>query len=209
MSIMTALPKLGPGCAGMEMASEEFDEIDDFEDGFRYELIRGVLIVSPSPLEEERGPNEELQYLLRRYQEDDPRGEALDATLAEHTILVGSNRRRADRAIWTGLGRMPHPRQDAPTIVVEFVSADRRDWIRDYVEKKREYLAIGVREYWVIDRFRRTLTVFRQTAENLASEEIVPESRSYQTPLLPGFELHLRRLLDVADRWAVSKSSDR
>ena len=207
MSTMTTLAKIGPGCAGMELSAEEFDEIDDYEDGFRYELIRGVLIVSPSPLEEERGPNEELGRLLGNYQEDDPRGAAIDGTLAEHTIDVGSNRRRADRAIWAGLGRMPHPRHDAPTIVVEFVSADRRDWIRDYVDKKREYLAIGVVEYWVIDRFRRTLTVFRQSPA-VPSEEIVPESRTYQTPLLPGFELPLRRLLAVADRWAGVKGNE-
>ena len=31
---------------------------------------------------------------------------------------------------------------------------------RDYVFKRTEYREIEVREYWVVDRFRRTLTAF-------------------------------------------------
>ena len=60
--------------------------------------------------------------------------------------------------IWAGLGRVPNPQTDVPAIVVEFVSRRHRDRVRDEV-KRREYLAIGVLEYWVIDRFRRIMTV--------------------------------------------------
>ena len=63
--------------------------------------------------------------------------------------------------IWAGLGRAPNPRKDVPTIVVEFVSEGKRNRVRDYREKRAEYLAAGVREYWIIDRFRRTQTICR------------------------------------------------
>ena len=66
--------------------------------------------------------------------------------------------------------------------------------------KRVEYLALGVAKYWVIDRFQRTLTVFRPRKE-APLEQIVGESETYQTPLLPGFELQLARLLGVADDW--------
>ena len=59
----------------------------------------------------------------------------------------------------------------------------------------------GVEEYWIIDRFRRTLTVYRAVAPEL----IVPETKDYRTRLLPGFVLPLARILAVADRWGQTK----
>jgi hypothetical protein len=54
----------------------------------------------------------------------------------------------------------------------------------------------GIREYWIIGRFRRALTALRGARE----DHIVGEGQSYATALLPGFELVLGRLLAVADR---------
>jgi Uma2 family endonuclease len=58
-----------------------------------------------------------------------------------------------------------------------------------------------VREYWVVNRFRRTLTVYIFGGET-DQERVIGENETYQTPLLPGFELPLARLLTLADRWA-------
>jgi Uma2 family endonuclease len=60
------------------------------------------------------------------------------------------------------------------------------------------------REYWVIDRFRRTLTVFAFGSES-DQERVIPENQNYTTPLLPGFERPLGRLLKLADRWAKKR----
>jgi Uma2 family endonuclease len=191
---------LRPALAGVRMTPEEFDAVTEAEPTFRYELINGVLIVTPPPLEGERSPNDELGYLLRSYREHDPRGAILDETLPEQTVQTRTNRRRADRVVWAGLGRVPDPAVDVPTIVIEFVSAARRDWMRDYVDKRQEYLECGVAEYWIIDRFRRTLTVVRNQPRG-PRERVVRERQTYRTPLLPGFKLPLARLLAVADRW--------
>ena len=190
--------QLGPDDNGLLLTPAEFD-VAVFEDGWCYELIRGVLIVSPAPSRKERDANEELGMWLRVYAEQHPQGSVLDATVSEEMIQVGDQRRRADRAIWTGLGGLPGS-SDPPTIVAEFVSAGRRNRRRDYEEKRSEYLAIGVREYWVIDRFRRTLTVFAPTAAGHRTTT-VSEDQVYTTPLLPGFKLPLTRLLQLADRW--------
>jgi Uma2 family endonuclease len=203
VSAEKTIPYVGPEMAGILMTPEEFDAIEDCDRDYRYELINGVLVVSPYPLEAERDPNEELGYLLRTYKEQHPQGSALDATLGEQYIRT-ENRRRADRVIWAGLARLPNPRADLPTIVLEFVSEGRRSHQRDYVVKRDEYLGAGVREYWIIDRFRRTLTVF-DAELGPAKPRVVPESESYRTPRLPGFELPLARLLGLADRWGASQ----
>lgn len=186
---------LSPELAGTLMTPEEFDAAEDCEEGYVYELINGVLVVSPPPLEGERGPNDDLGYLLRSYQEHHPQGSALDLTLPESLIRTRTNRRRADRAIWTGLGRTPNIRKDPPTIAVEFVSEAKRDRERDYIAKRDEYMTVGQEEYWIIDRFRRRMTVVRRNQPDV----VVGANDIYRTPLLPGFELPLKRLLDVAD----------
>src|SRR5262245_1065343 len=130
--------EFGPESAGTLMTPREFDRAD-FVEGWRYELINGVLVVSPPPLESERDPNEERGHWLRTYRDSHPKGWCLDATLPEQTVNTQANRRRADRVIWAGLGRQPRPK-DAPTVVVEFVSEGKRDRKRDYEEKRDEYM---------------------------------------------------------------------
>jgi Uma2 family endonuclease len=190
---------------GMLMTPKEFDAVTDYDDLFVYELIHGVLIVSPIPGESERDPNEELGFLLRNHQYIHPQGSILDKTLSEQYIALPDSRRRADRVIWIGLGRVPDPRNDVPSIVVEFVSKRKRDRVRDYEEKRREYRAIGVSEYWVIDRFDNTMTVFKKTSTS-ATGTVIKADETYRTPLLPGFELPLRQLLNVAADWTKSQT---
>jgi Uma2 family endonuclease len=194
--------RLGPHAAGLLLTPKEFDRAL-FREGWPYELINGVLVVSPTPSRTERDPNEELGYCLRRYQQEHPQGSSLDSTLHEETIWTKPNRRRADRVVWTGLGRLPAERE-APTIVVEFVSIGKVNQERDSIAKRAEYREIGVLEYWVVDRFRRTLTVFSFAGES-DQERVIQENQKYETPLLRGLELPLGRLLSLADRWAKKR----
>lgn len=189
---------LGPGDNGIRMTSAEFDAVTDYDENYCYELIDGVLIVNPIPGHAERDPNEELGYLLRAYRDSHPG--ILDKTVFEEYVRTPNSRRRADRVIWAGLGRIPNPAVDHPTIVVEFVSRDRRDRHRDYVQKRDEYLSLGIPQYWVIGRFQRTLSVFRIDGD-ADHPIVVAEQDVYRPPLLPGFELPLAKLLGVADDW--------
>ena len=207
MTTVLAPPKtipLGPRDAGQPFTSDEF-ESSAFEAGYRYELIRGVLVVSPAPLEEERDANEELGHWLRTYQDNHPQGCSLDLTLPEHNLRTGASNRRCDRAIWAGLGRHPQTRgpvarRDVPAIVIEFTSSRPADQRRDYDEKVVEYRDLGVHEYWIIDRFRRVLTVYFWRSARW-SKRTLREGDRYATKLLPGFELLLADLFRVCDRY--------
>lgn len=199
--------RVGPESNGMLMTPEEYDAIEEWDEFYRYELIHGVLIVLPPAGLVERSPNDELGYLLRLYRDTHPSGKVVDVTAPEQEIVIGPDRRRADRAIWVGLGRSAITLEDVPTIAVEFVSNTSRDRHRDYVVKRQEYSDAGVREYWIIDRFRRTMTVFRSAKEGGVEKEIVvAEKDEYETPLMPGFKLPLAKLLASADQFAESDS---
>ena len=200
--------RFGPRSSGILMTPEEFDAIpsEACERGYRYELINGVFIVSPAVSIEEGDPNDDLGHLLRLYQETHPEGSALDATVPERDISARNQRRRCDRAIWVGLGRLPDTKTEIPAIVVEFVSGDKRDAVRDYEQKRDEYRAAGVKEYWIIDRFQRIMTVHKPGRGGLKTE-VVSESETYTTKLLPGFALPLARLLERANRWTRNETS--
>jgi Uma2 family endonuclease len=184
------------------MTPDEFDAVVDYDDSVNYELINGVLVVTPMASRSERSPNELLGNWLFVYKQNHSAGGCLVETVFEEYLRTRSNRRRADRVIWVAHGKSrPNPQIDIPTIVVEFVSAGKAAWQRDYVEKRDEYLEAGVVEYWVIDRFRRLLTVYSHQAGQ-PSERIIHENEVYHASLLPGFELPLAELLAAADRWS-------
>lgn len=181
------------------MSPREFDDIgeDQYERGYRYELIDGVVVVSPAPGDGQSDPVDLLGYLLNAYRFDHPNGSVLSKTAPERYVRVEGGRRLADRVIWVGFGRRPVSRYDVPTIAIEFVSAGKRNWLRDYVTKRDEYTAAGVQEYWIFDRFERTLTVYTAT-ESEVTEAVFQDEDIYKTELLPGFELPIKRILDEA-----------
>ena len=185
------------------MTPEEFDDRPEWhwDDRFRYELIRGILVVTPIA-GTCRGRSQSMTWDIcsGSIRKPIPKDRSSTRPCSEQTLPVGEDRRRCDRAIWTGLGRLPDPEKDIPSIVIEFVSASRRDRLRDYEEKLREYTALGVKEYWIIDRFRRIMTVHQNRPAGVATL-VVAEAESYQTDLLPGFVLPLARLLARADDW--------
>jgi len=197
---------LGLESNGMRMTPEEFDLDHECDENYQYELIHGVLVVTEVTSAEERGPNELLAHHLLNYQESHPQGTAMKLTLPQDYVRVTEGRRIADRLIWTGAERAEvNPRRDTPNIAVEFVSAGKRDRHRDYEEKRVEYGDAGLDEYWIIDRFERTLTVVQYRGKKPVVRTY-KEHEKYESPLLPGFVVPLQKLLQAADRLARKKT---
>ncbi len=196
---------VGPADNGQLMTPEEFDAIEEYDELYLYELIEGVLIVSELTEPSEADPNDELGYLLRSFAETHPG--IFDRTLYGQYIRITRSRRRADRVVWIGLGRVPRLKCDVPAIAVDFVSARKQSWQRDYAHKREEYLAAGVKEYWLFDRFQRQLSVFQSTDAGITTT-VIPSGGTYTSPLLPGFELPIDRLLKCADDWIAMESED-
>lgn len=183
---------------GLVMSPQEFDKLveqGDFDELYSYELVNGVLIVNAFPSRFETDPNEELGHWIRNFQESHPG--IVNKTLYEQYIYTNNSRRRADRLIWAGYGESFDVDEDLPTIAVEFVAQRRRDQLRDYEHKRSEYLALGIAEYWVFNRFARNLTIFRPATAG-PEVQLVSDQEIYHPTLMPGFELPVGKLLDVS-----------
>ncbi len=82
-----------------------------------------------------------------------------------------------------------------PELVVEVVSRGSED--RDYVEKRDEYLAFGVKEYWIIDAQRKQMLVLRRFRGRWKEQTVSPGD-VYQTALLPGLRFDLDAVMQAA-----------
>ena len=190
---------LGPDSNGMSVTPAEFDafEYEDCDPRFRYELIRGILVVSPIPNSIHEAIIDEVGRLVGNYRDEHPEGAACDGTLPSRYVATFTGRRLADRLIWCGLGRGVNEAEDVPTVAIEVVSERTRDRRRDYLEKRAEYRDAGVAEYWIVDRFARTVTV----VEANGTERVVGASDELTSPRLPGFAVVPADLFREAERW--------
>ncbi|MBX3437035.1 MAG: hypothetical protein KF861_06065 [Planctomycetaceae bacterium] len=62
---LPAIQRLNPEGNGLLMTPAEFDAVDDWDRDYVFELVQGVVIVSPAPGPAERLPNDLLGYGVR------------------------------------------------------------------------------------------------------------------------------------------------
>jgi Uma2 family endonuclease len=192
------LVKVGPQDRGRRMSLEDFDHAEVVE-GYRYELGRGVIDVSDIPGKRHLKQFLKIRDALLRYDIGHPGRIHAVAGGAECKILAASHEseRHPDIAVYLS----PAPEGDdiwsswIPDIVIQIVSRGSKR--RDYEEKPDEYLAFGVREYWIVDASKEEMLILRRRGGRWA-ERGVKSSETYKTRLLPGFELDLAALFAAA-----------
>lgn len=96
----------------------------------------------------------------------------------------------------------PPPEDDAslwsvwvPELVIEVVSPGSET--RDYNEKREEYCAFGVREYWIIDAAKQEVLALQGNGGKWR-ETIVRAPQEVASLLLPGFKLNVQAVFDAA-----------
>ncbi len=161
------------------------------DDGLRYEVLDGELVVSPSPSRRHQQLSKRLQYALYKHVEvDHRRGEVYDAPfdviLADDTVLVPDlifvTRERQD--LFSGRGL-----DGAPDLVVEIVSPSTR--ARDVGTKRELYARFGVRELWLVDPARDAIDVHELAGGELARVATCGPGDALTSRVLPDLRLDL------------------
>ena len=185
---------------GHSMSVDDFD-VATTQPGYLYELGGGIIQVSEIPKPEHAKEVQAARNQLVVFQEKHPGKIELVAGSNEAKLLVGSERseRHPDISVYTS----PQPETDdpwslwIPAIVVEVVSS--RSAKRDYEEKPEEYLAFGIREYWIVDSSKGQMTVFTRWRGHWKKQIVKPPAK-FKTSVLPGFSLDLKRILTAAKK---------
>lgn len=201
MATVTAV-QIRPADHGRKMTIEEFMEAE-FEAGYRYELDRGVLEVTYVPGQ----PHGLIVWtLLRMIVSYDTRhpgkifqaGGASEFRLWLPAMISGRN---PDIAIVLhNTPRDPRGRRP-PTLVMEVVYEGTEAHERDYVTKREEYLAFGIREYWIVDPIARIVTVLVRDGD-VWIEQVFRGEEQAKSTMLPGLAIALPEL------WAAAEDAD-
>ena len=167
-------------------------DYDDYvrlpDDGMRYEVLDGALVMSPSPNFFHQRASARLFHALYSYVEEHGLGivlsAPLDVILGDHDILVPD-------LVFVSEGRMEilekRGATAAPDLVVEILSPSTKG--RDRNEKRAIYERYRVPAYWVVDPEAQTVTVHRLVEGHYAAPETFGAGQTVTTGLLPGFEL--------------------
>jgi Uma2 family endonuclease len=202
MATVTMPIRVGPADYGRMMTLDEFEEAD-LEEGFRYELARGVLEVSEIPGELHAMI---VWFLLSRiadYDRANPRVIHRAGWGAEYRfrLPVMQSGRHPDFALT--LRSTPRDwRGFRPTsMAFEVVSKGAEARERDYVTKPVEYLAYGLLEYWIVDPQQKIVTVLIRDGDS-RREQVYRDDQLAPSLVLPGLALR------VADLWSEAEEDD-
>ncbi len=176
--------RLGKADHGRPVTADEFAEAV-FEEPYRYERSHGRLVVMAPAGHGHLIASFSWENRLHVYCAAHP--EILQYVLGQPWVRPdGDHDRIGDFGVYLAASETGLEVPDrVPDIMFEVVSPGSEDRHRDYVEKRAEYHRCGIREYVVIDRFKRTVTVFVHEPAGYA-ERVLTDRDEYASPLLPG-----------------------
>jgi Uma2 family endonuclease len=166
----------------------------DLPQGRRYELVNGVVEVSPPPGIPHDFVVGRLAKALHEYWADHP---DTIAHISQHAALVIPRRRTVrgpDFALYREFEDDPDPlawKRFTPFWVAETTS--RRWEARDLVEKRREYWRAGVEEYWIVHRREKGILVLTRGKEAWR-ERNYSRDQEARSSVLRGFAVPVERL---------------
>ncbi len=190
---------LGPRDHGRVLSLAEYRSAVGLP-GYVYELIDGVLIVSPNPL-----PNHDywvrlVRRQLEAYGDRHPSriNCVTEASELEVPRRAGPTRPQPDLAAYRDY---PDPAPKSwddvcPIIVVEVISERRAE--KDTVRNRHLYWEVrGIREYWIVDPTDDStaptlIALHRAPKARDWKEQTIAFGKTYRCPTLPGFALNLK-----------------
>ncbi|MCB9841137.1 MAG: Uma2 family endonuclease [Phycisphaeraceae bacterium] len=175
-----------PQYIGIRCSADEYLALE--HDGFRYQLINGVVIMSPRPTPHHQS------ILLAILRQIDPAALSLGgAVLPEVDLRLAPDLVYSPDVCYVAPGR-EFPRDQAlslvPDMVVEILSPSSRRM--DLRTKRTDYERFGVREYWVVEPDERRVRVFRLSGGVYA--EAICEGATAASEAIPGFAFDLDAL---------------
>ena len=99
-------------------------------------------------------------------------------------LLLDAHDPRNQEAFWLGAD-----------LVVEIVSPDNPT--RDTVEKRQDYAAAGIGEYWIVNPADETITVLGLDGSTYTEHGVFARGTSVRSALLPGFQVSVADTFDA------------
>ncbi|MBI2479016.1 MAG: Uma2 family endonuclease [Planctomycetia bacterium] len=192
--MVKTLLQLGPNDAGIQLTADEFASAS-YKPPFIYERVKGRLVVMSPAGSEHRFVSRPFRRVLGGYWSSHPA--VIDDVDIEGWVSTSEDDDRIpDICVYlAGASSGEHVPRRVPDLIFEFVSANRSDQERDYIDKRAEYHSIGVKEYVIVDRFKHAVLVLTWGVDDF-SDRWLRAGDTYTTPLLPGLIVALSEAFD-------------
>jgi Uma2 family endonuclease len=160
------------------------------DDGKRYELVDGELLVSPSPSREHQRVAGAFYLLLAPW----AREHGLDVYYAPAAVQFSDQRELQPDLFAEPLAERHRPRdRTRPVLAIEVLSPSTARY--DRVTKRHVYMEEGVNEYWIVDPEGRTVERWTQGEER---PEVLERVLSWTPPGGPTLDVDLVALFAQA-----------
>ncbi|PSF39369.1 hypothetical protein C7H19_00860 [Aphanothece hegewaldii CCALA 016] len=166
------------------------------DDGSRYEIINGELFVTRSPHVLHQTTCVKMATQLENWSEQTGNGVVI---FAPGIIFTDADNVIPD-LIWVSKERLEQVIDDAghltgaPELVIEVLSPGKDQERRDKQLKLKLYSAKGVHEYWIVDRQKQQIEVYRRDNAALTLVMTLYPNDTLTSPLLPNFSCLVSRI---------------
>jgi Uma2 family endonuclease len=175
------------------------------QNGKRYEIIEGDLVMSRQPGYEHQFCCGQVFRFLQAWSEQNGSG----ATLIAPGVIFADDDDVAPDVIWISRARLAQAADKAghlhtaPELAVEVLSPGSENARRDRETKRKLYARRGVAEYWILDWMQRRAEVYRREHNALTLVCTLFADETLTSPLFPGFTCRVGDLFFPAD-WLKS-----
>lgn len=176
---------------GLTVFDDKIYTVDDYmklDDGNRYELIGGRLIMTPKPRPKHQEISGEIFNQVKNYLQQNPIGKVYyevdvhigDEVVAPDVFFVVNERLDIIGELYLSA---------APDLTVEILSpSTARD---DKRTKSRLYYDNNVKEYWLVDPVHQVIDIFKAGEDCWKHAGAFGTQDVLTTSLLPGLELNV------------------
>ncbi len=159
------------------------------DDGWRYEVIEGVLHMNPAPRPKHQQAIFVIAGRLWEHLQGKPVGQAFTAPI--DVILPGLTNPVQPDLLFIAAARLEIVKETfiegAPDLVIEVLSPG--NWLDDRRTKFRVYALAGVREYWIVDIDLCQIEVFELQGQSYAQVGRYTASEQVNSAVVRGFSV--------------------
>ncbi|MEB3357109.1 MAG: Uma2 family endonuclease [Synechococcales bacterium] len=168
------------------------------DNGTRYEILGGELFMSRAPHFRHQKAGDRICTALNRWSDATGLGEAATGI---GIVFTDTDNVIAD-VVWGSRDRLAQIMDEAghltaaPELVVEVLSLSEPDQRWDKELKLKLYSIQGVREYWIVDRHKQEVQIYRREQAQLSLMQTLLVEDDLTSPLLPEFCYSVRSIFE-------------
>ena len=168
-----------------------YADYENLPEGAPYQLIGGNLVMTPAPVPYHQIVSINIEFELLKFVRQRKLGEVLDAPI---DVYFSETETYQPDIIFISKERLfiigEKKIEGSPDLVIEILSSSTAKY--DMKHKKDIYEQSGVKEYWIVNPFDKSVEVFENSSQGFILFEKVKLEGVVNSKLLDGFHISLK-----------------